>query len=79
MLLALDIGNSTIVAALFDKETKLAETTVSSTVQRSPDETWEIVQSLINQTDGAARPLEGVGISSVVPFLTQLFTSLSLT
>lgn len=76
MLLALDIGNSTIVAALFDKEKKLAETTVSSTVQRSRDETWDIVQSLITQTDGADA-LDGVGISSVVPFLTHLFTTLS--
>jgi type III pantothenate kinase len=75
MLLALDIGNSTIVAALFDKEKKLAETTVSSTVQRSRDETWDIVQPLINQTEGDA--LDGVGISSVVPFLTHVFTTLS--
>jgi type III pantothenate kinase len=75
MLLALDIGNSTIVAALFDREKKLAETTVSSTVQRSRDETWDIVQPLINQTEGDA--LDGVGISSVVPFLTHVFTTLS--
>mgnify|MGYP001614451970 CR=1 FL=1 len=77
MLLALDIGNSTIVAALFDSEKKLAETIAPSAVQRSREEAWDIIQSLIRQTNDPARGIRGVGISSVVPFLTQLFSSLT--
>lgn len=77
MLLALDIGNSTIVAALFDKDRKLAETTVSSTVQRSEAETWEIITPLLHQINPPDRVVDAVGISSVVPFLTERFASLT--
>ncbi len=76
MLLAFDIGNSTIVAAVFDGDTQTAELTVSSTVQRTTDETWRIIQSFLFQNDIPIEKIDGVGISSVVPFLTSLFTTL---
>jgi type III pantothenate kinase len=74
MLVALDIGNSTIVAALFDDEKKLAEQTVSSTQQRSNEEAWSIITSLLQSSTTYA--IDGVGISSVVPFHTNLFATL---
>ncbi|MEK7249578.1 MAG: type III pantothenate kinase, partial [Bacteroidota bacterium] len=74
--MAFDIGNSTIVAAVFDNEKRLAELTVSSTVQRTTDETWRIIQSFLFQNDIPIEKIDGVGISSVVPFLTSLFATL---
>jgi type III pantothenate kinase len=76
MLLALDIGNSTIVAALFDGEKKLRDVVAPSSVQRTPEETWQIVESLLQETGVPATSLHAVGISSVVPFLTGLFVDL---
>ena len=77
MLLALDIGNSTIVAALFSEKKKLAEQTVSSTQQRTDDETWSIVTSLLHGANTLPTSLDEVGISSVVPSLTNRFSALS--
>lgn len=79
MLLALDIGNSTIVAALFDRETKLGEITAPSSVQRTPEETWQIIESLRRHAGVPDVRVDAVGISSVVPFLTTLFADLSHT
>lgn len=78
MLLALDIGNSTMAAALFDDEKTVAELNVSSTVQRSPDETWGVILSFLSQNNFSPENISGIGIASVVPFLTKLFTSLFL-
>lgn len=76
MLLALDIGNSTIAAAVFDEEKKRAELTIPSTIQRSSDEMWGILQAFLSQNKISSNQIYGVGISSVVPFLTSLFTTL---
>lgn len=76
MLLALDIGNSTIGAGLFDGEKKLGETQAPSGLQRTPEETWLVIEQLLYESGLAAEHINAVGISSVVPFLTSLFDSL---
>ncbi len=75
MLLALDIGNSTINAGLFSRDQLIARLNTSSTVHRTTDETWEIINSFL-APHLRNEELEGVGISSVVPFHTSLFASL---
>ncbi len=75
MLLALDIGNSTINAALFSGDDLIARLNVSSTVQRTGDETWNVIDSFL-APHLLIQGLAGVGISSVVPFQTTLFASL---
>lgn len=77
MLLALDIGNSTIEASLFEGNSTVASIAAPSTVQRSGDETWRIVTDLLTSRNLQPRQISGIGISSVVPFLTTLFVSLS--
>jgi type III pantothenate kinase len=76
MFLAFDIGNSTIAAAIFQNETLIARMSVLSTVQRSADETWNVVTSFLTETNIPSENINGVGISSVVPFHTSLFTQL---
>jgi type III pantothenate kinase len=76
MFLALDIGNSTIGMAAFDGRENLANIHVSSTVHRTNDETWDIVQLFLSENHLAHGSIEGIGISSVVPFHTSLFSKL---
>lgn len=76
MLFALDIGNSTIVAAIFDGEKRLSGLNIPSTVQRSTDETWRVIQAFLSESTISQNKIAGVGISSVVPFLTSLFATL---
>lgn len=77
MLLALDIGNSTISCALFDGEKQAGSLSVSSTVQRDADETWGVIRAFLSEHDLAPDAITGFGISSVVPFLTSLFSTLA--
>ncbi|MBX2992582.1 MAG: type III pantothenate kinase [Bacteroidetes bacterium] len=77
MLLALDIGNSTISCALFDGEKQAGALSVSSTVQRNADETWDVIRAFLSEHKAAPDMITGFGISSVVPFLTSLFSTLA--
>lgn len=75
MLLALDIGNSTINGGLFSEQNLISRLSVSSTVQRTAEETWSVIDSFLSPHI-RSEEIAGVGISSVVPFHTSLFTSL---
>jgi type III pantothenate kinase len=76
MFLALDIGNSTVVAALFEGATKSNVLSIPSTVKRTEAETWEIIESFLSRSKMGASSLQGVAISSVVPFYTSRFAAL---
>ncbi len=76
MLLALDIGNSTIAAALFDGPKVRAQTHASSTIQRTREETWQVIERFLHEAGLSMEHIHAVGISSVIPFLTSLFDSL---
>lgn len=76
MLLALDIGNSTIAAAVFDDTTMRAHMHASSTIQRTRDETWYLLEQFLYKAGLSVQHIHAAGISSVVPFLTSLFASL---
>jgi type III pantothenate kinase len=77
MLLAFDIGNSTIAVSVFADSSIVAHASVPSTVQRSSAETWKIVTDLLAAHAIGQHRIDGVGISSVVPFLTSAFADLS--
>jgi type III pantothenate kinase len=76
MFLAFDIGNSTLVAALFDRDNIIARISVSSTIQRSTDEMWETIRTFLSTNAILSNHIIGVGISSSVPFLTTLIAQL---
>lgn len=77
MLLALDIGNSTIAAAVFEGASMRAHARASSTIQRTQDETWHVIEQFLYNANLSLQHIHSVGISSVVPFLTTLFESLT--
>ncbi|MER3525028.1 MAG: type III pantothenate kinase [Ignavibacteria bacterium] len=76
MLLALDIGNSTIAAALFEGEHLRGTYTAPSTVQRTAEERWHMIETLLLNSGCSHEDVTHAGISSVVPFLTQRFSEL---
>ncbi len=78
MLLAFDIGNSTIAAALFDEETLIASSAIHSTSEQSSDEIWGIVSRLLTTHRISESRITAVGISSVVPSITALVVKLCL-
>ncbi len=76
MILAFDVGNSTIVAGVYEDEKRIATLSASSTVHRTPEETWGVIASFLHDNGLGISDLTGVGISSVVPFLTSLLSEL---
>ncbi len=77
MLLAIDIGNSHTVVGVFSLDRLVAEWRITSTIPRTPDETWHLVKGFL--ADAAIDPssLSHVGISSVVPDLTPLYVAIA--
>src|SRR5688572_26851357 len=69
MFLALDIGNTNIVAGLFDGEDIQAQWRVSTT-QRTADEFAVFFKVAFDAHDLHFLDVKGVAISSVVPTLT---------
>lgn len=79
MILAFDVGNSTLVAGMYHNGKRIAVLSASSTVQRTPEETWGLVQNFLNDNRVPGTYITGIGISSVVPFLTTLLTDVLYT
>ena len=77
MLLAADIGNTHTVLGVFQGEHLLADWRVTSSGNRTSDETWLTVRSLCTEADISPTLIDGVGISSVVPDLTDVFGSIA--
>ena len=73
MLLAIDVGNTHTVVGIYDGPRLLTDWRIASWTNRTSDEQWLTVKSFC--TDAGIRPasITGVGISSVVPDLTDVF------
>ncbi|MGD0782042.1 MAG: type III pantothenate kinase [Candidatus Aminicenantales bacterium] len=77
MLIAFDIGNTTVAIGLFDGKTLVQTWRINSDREKTADEYGLLVRSLL---DVSGRPLAGVReaiLSSVVPPLTPIFQSLA--
>lgn len=70
MLLALDIGNTNIVAGIFDGEQLRAQWRLSTRRDRTADELAGFLQVAFSAKDFRFADVDGVAISSVVPTLT---------
>ena len=77
MLLAADIGNTHTVLGVFKGEHLLADWRVTSSGNRTADETWLTIKSLCADADISPAILDGLGISSVVPDLTDIFGAIA--
>jgi type III pantothenate kinase len=76
LLLAIDIGNTNIVAALFHNEELVQEWRMYSDPKRTADEYSSILLSLFRDTGVSQSCITSAVLSSVVPLLTGPFIRL---
>lgn len=76
MLLVFDIGNTNIVAGVFEGDDLRCEVRVKTDVGKTSDEYRAIVSQLIRDKLGEGKNFQKSIISSVVPTLTPLFVEL---
>ncbi len=73
MLLAVDAGNTDTVLGVFDRERLVADWRMASATHRTPDECWLAVKGFCSEAGIAVSSIDRIGISSVVPDLTDVF------
>ena len=79
MLLAVDIGNTNIVAGVFDGDRLTASWRLATDRRKTTDEYAAALHSLLDYQGLELRSIKGVSISSTVPPLTATFRRLSET
>lgn len=76
MLLALDIGNTNVVVGLYEGDRLATSWRLATDRSRMPDEWWATLSSLARDEGIDLRRLDGAGIASGVPRLTEVFSEL---
>ena len=76
MLLAIDIGNTNVVAGIFNGSTLLAHWRLATDPKTTADEYGVLCLSLMARDGRAPEQITGAIISSVVPALTETFESM---
>ena len=71
MLLAIDVGNSNVVLALFDGETLLESWRLHTNATHTSDDWWIAVKLLADDAKVPVSELDGVVVSSVVPVVER--------
>ena len=77
MLLTIDVGNTHTVLGIYDGERLVADWRMASLTHRTVDENWLTIKSFCTDANIPLAEIDGVGISSVVPDLTDVFESLA--
>jgi type III pantothenate kinase len=77
MLLAIDVGNTHTVLGIYNGERLVADWRMASLTHRTVDENWLTIKSFCSDASIPLAEIDGVGISSVVPDLTDVFESLA--
>lgn len=77
MLLAIDVGNTHTVVGVYEGARLVADWRMASMTPRTADEIWLTIRSFCMEAGIAPEQISGVGISSVVPHLTDIFETLS--
>jgi type III pantothenate kinase len=77
MLLAIDIGNTHTVFGVYRGARLIADWRVTSMLQRTEDEVGTQLRLFLKEAGIPAKSIKGVGISSVVPNLTDIFSMMS--
>ena len=67
MLLAIDVGNTNTVFAIFEKNKKLAQWRCSTSEERTADEYFVWFKSLMDLNNFNLKKIDGMIFSSVVP------------
>lgn len=76
MLLAIDIGNTHTVLGVFEGTRLVADWRIASLTHRTADENWLTIRSFCQEAGLAIPRITTVGISSVVPDLTDIFEAM---
>lgn len=74
MLLAIDIGNTHTVFGVYQKAKLVMDWRLTSMLQRTEDEVGAQVRLFLSNAQLPLKRIQGVGISSVVPNLTDIFS-----
>jgi type III pantothenate kinase len=77
MFIAIDIGNTQTVIGIYKKDKLLASLRVSSMRRRTEDTIFPSIRSICTNIDISRKDIEGIGISSVVPNLTQVYAAMA--
>jgi type III pantothenate kinase len=77
MFIAMDIGNTSTVIGIYKKDTLIADCRLTSTLQQTGDEIFAQVHSLLHEAGINNREIKGIGISSVVPRLTNVYAAMT--
>lgn len=77
MLLAIDIGNTHTVFGVYRKSALIADWRVTTMLQRTEDEVGTQVSLFLREKKIALTAIKGIGISSVVPNLTDIFSAMA--
>jgi type III pantothenate kinase len=77
MFLAIDVGNTHTVFGIYKGARLVSDWRVTSNHQRTEDEAGTQVKLFLQETGIRPKDIEGVGISSVVPDLTDIFASMA--
>ncbi len=77
MILAVDIGNTHTVFGIYDKNKLLGDWRVTSFVTRTEDEFGALLRTFCEDAKISTKKISAVGISSVVPNLTDVVSRMS--
>ncbi len=77
MLLAIDIGNTHTVYGVYEGTTLLADWRVTSFVHRTEDEVGSCLRQFLRDAAIDSPSINEIGISSVVPNLTDIYSSMA--
>jgi type III pantothenate kinase len=78
LLLAVDVGNTNVVLGLFEKDFLAHNWRLATSVSRTPDEAWIMLDSLCKAEGLDTNRITGLAISSVVPDLTSIFAEMAV-
>ena len=76
-LLVVDIGNTHTILGIFSGQRLLASWKMASSAHRTADESWLVIKSFCADSGISLPSITGVGISSVVPDLTDIFITIA--
>jgi type III pantothenate kinase len=77
MFIAIDIGNTHTVVGVYQKNRLLADWRISSTHRRTANRIGTQMVSLLSRDGISTEQIDGIGISFVVPHLTDVYASIA--
>ena len=77
MFIAIDIGNTHTVIGLYNKDSLLDDLRLESTLKQTKHGIKKQVQSLLIGNGIDKEKIEGIGIASVVPHLTEMYSGMA--